>query len=107
MENMNSEKLNRAKKRVEELKGFYIHAAIYTVINTFILVNIFISIGYDDESFWQFGHFVTPFFWGIGLFFHASKVFNFNPLFNKDWEQRQIKKYMEKDREEADRFTRR
>ncbi|MDT0607105.1 2TM domain-containing protein [Croceitalea rosinachiae] len=105
MENFNIDKLNRAKKKVDELKGFYIHAAIYTVINTFILVNVFIRSGYDGESFWQFGHFLAPFFWGIGLLFHASKVFNFNPLFNKGWEKRQIEKYMEKDREEAEKYT--
>ena len=105
MENLESDKYKRAKKRVDELKGFYIHAAIYTCINTFILVNIFIRNGYEGESFWQVGHFFTPFFWGIGLLFHASKVFDFNPLLNKDWEKRQIKKYMEMDKKEAEKFN--
>ncbi|GMN09278.1 2TM domain-containing protein [Croceitalea sp. MTPC9] len=103
----NKNKYTRAKKRVDELKGFYIHASIYTVINTFILVNIFIRSGYDGEGFWQIEHFFTLFFWGIGLFFHASKVFGLNPFFNKDWEKRQIEKYMEEDREEANKFTKR
>ena len=40
MEKFDKEKYNRAKKRVDELKGFYIHLAIYVVINTFILINI-------------------------------------------------------------------
>ncbi len=107
MEDLNSDRLARAKKRVEEMKGFYIHAAIYTVINAFILVNILIRSGYDGESFWQFGHFFTPFFWGIGLLFHASKAFRFNPLFNEDWEKKKIRKYMEEYRKEAEKFTRR
>lgn len=105
MDDLKTEKLNRAKKRVEQLKGFYIHASIYTIINTFILVNIFIRSGYDGENFWQFAHFLTPFFWGIGLFFHAAKVFNFNPILNKDWEKRQIEKYMEEDRKISEKYT--
>ncbi|MDT0540146.1 MULTISPECIES: 2TM domain-containing protein [Croceitalea] len=105
MEDLKTEKLNRAKKRVEQIKGFYIHATIYTIINIFILVNIFIGNGYDGENFWQFSHFLTPFFWGIGLFFHAAKVFNFNPILNKDWEKRQIEKYMEEDRKISEKYT--
>ncbi len=104
MENFNKDKLERAKKRVHELKGFYIHATVYTVINVFILVNIYVRADYDDANFWQFGHFMTPFFWGIGLLFHGLKVFNANPFFTKTWEERQIKKYMEKDRTDANRI---
>ena len=107
MENSDDKKLERAKKRVEQLKGFYIHAAIYTVINAFIFANIFIREGYNGGGFWQFGNFVTPFFWGIGLFFHASKVFRFNPILNKNWEKRQIEKYMEEDRKQTEKFTKR
>jgi hypothetical protein len=44
------------------------------------------------------------FAWGIGLFFHASKTFEFNPLLGKNWEERQIKKYMEEDKEEMNKF---
>jgi hypothetical protein len=106
-ENSNQDKYARAKKRVDEIKGFYIHASIYTVINSFILVNIFIQSGYNGQGFWQIEHFFTLFFWGIGLSFHALKVFRLNPFFNKDWEKRQIQKYIEKDREDAEKFTKR
>ncbi|MET1259830.1 MAG: 2TM domain-containing protein [Flavobacteriaceae bacterium] len=100
MKEMNEEKMKRAKKRVDEIKGFYIHASIYTAINIFLLINIFLN----TERFWQWGHFITPFFWGIGLFFHASKVFGFNLLFSKNWEERQIQKYIDKDREDAGKY---
>jgi len=107
MENVTKNKRERAKKRVDELKGFYIHAAVYTVINIFILVNIFVNSDYNNESFWEFGHFFTPFFWGIGLLFHGLKVFNMNPFFGKNWEEQQIKKYMEKDEEAAKKVIKR
>ena len=85
-----NDKYGRAKKRVDALKGFYIHSFIYLIINAFILVNI----GMQNDGFWSWGHFVTPVFWGLGLLIHASIVFKFNPLFGKNWEERQIKKYM-------------
>ncbi len=107
MENFREDKLERAKKRVQELKGFYIHATVYTVINIFILVNIYVRTDYDNEGFWKFGHFLTPFFWGIGLLFHGLKVFDANPFFGKNWEERKIKKYMNEDREDADRILNR
>ena len=107
MENLNEEKRERAKKRVDELKGFYIHATVYAVINTIILVNIFVRTDFKQENFWQFGHFFTPLFWGIGLLFHGLKVFDLNPFFGKAWEERQIKKYMEEDKETARKIMKR
>jgi len=102
MRNDKLDKYTRAKKRVEELKGFYIHAVVYTIVNAFILVNIYL---HSSGNFWKIEHFSTLFFWGIGLFFHASKVFGFNPLFNKKWEQRQIEKYIAQDKEDKTKFT--
>ncbi|WP_298925133.1 2TM domain-containing protein [uncultured Allomuricauda sp.] len=100
MENFEKDKLKRAKKQVEELKGFYIHLVIYVAVNAFILVNIYLR----SDNFWEWGHFVTLFAWGIGIFFHASKVFDFNPLFGKKWEEKQIQKYIEEDKKEMDKY---
>ncbi|NKI32731.1 2TM domain-containing protein [Croceivirga thetidis] len=93
-------KMGRARKRVDELKGFYIHLMVYIAVNAFILINIAIQ----SNNFWEWGHFFTLIFWGIGLGIHAAITFRFNPLFNKNWEERQIKKYMERDREDASKF---
>jgi len=100
MENSNKEKYNRAKKRVDELKGFYIHLAIYVVINAFILVNLYLR----NDDFWRWEHFFTLIAWGVGVLFHASKTFGFNPLLGKDWEERQIQKYMDEDKEEMNKY---
>ena len=90
----------RAKKRVDEMKGFYIHLAVYLAINIFILINI----GIQTNDFWHWGHFITPFFWGIGLFFHWFNTFGKNPLFGKDWEERKIKELMDKDRDNTKKY---
>lgn len=100
MENFEQEKFTRAKKRVEEIKSFYIHVMVYLVINAFILISIYINA----DTFWTWPHFVTLFGWGIGLAFHAAKVFGFNPLFGKNWEERQIQKFIEKDKREMDKY---
>jgi hypothetical protein len=104
MENLDQDKLRRAKKRVEQLKGFYVHLAVYVVVNAFILVNIYIASVRDGEPFGKWGHFFTLIFWGIGLAFHGIKAFNFNPFFGRDWEERQIQKYIDKDKKEADKY---
>ena len=44
--------------------------------------------------------FTTPFFWGIGLLFHGLNVFKHNFHFFKDWEERKIKEFMEKEEED-------
>ncbi|WP_297765884.1 2TM domain-containing protein [uncultured Muriicola sp.] len=103
-QDIENDKLKKAKKRVEELKGFYIHLTIYIIINSFIMVNILVRALDDGDTFWQFGTFFTPFFWGIGLAFHAAKVFNFNPILGKNWEERQIQKYIDKDKRDAEKY---
>ena len=56
------------------------------------------------EALFNIGTISTPFFWGIGLAFHAAKVFGFNPFFSKDREQRQISKYVEQEERDAEKF---
>lgn len=103
MEDNNSVKLERAKKRVEIIKGFYIHLTFYILVNLFIAGSILYNSGWDD--FLNFGTFFTPFFWGIGLFAHYSKAFGYLPFFGKDWEKRQIEKYIEREKRESDEFN--
>jgi len=86
----------RAKKRVKALKGFYWHAFWYLVVNIFLVS----MIGLNTNDFWSFATFSTPIFWGVGLGFHALSVFGKNMLFSKNWEQKKIQEYMDKDKRE-------
>jgi len=87
----------RAKKRVEKITGFYWHLLWYVIVNVFIIYMIIRNME-PDESFWSLKVFSTALFWGIGLLFHFLGVFGSNFLFSKNWEQRQIKKYMDEDK---------
>ncbi|OPY40387.1 MAG: hypothetical protein A4E42_02147 [Methanoregulaceae archaeon PtaU1.Bin222] len=82
----------RAKRRVEELKGFYSHLAVFLVINgILILINIVTSPG----SWWFYW---VTIFWGIGLAFHASSVFGGRRLFSREWEEKKIQQYIDEEK---------
>ncbi|MCU4788394.1 2TM domain-containing protein [Bacillus cereus] len=81
----------RAKKRVENLKVFYIHLTVYILVN---LMLFFINISSDSSKLW----FLYPLGgWGIGIVIHGLTTFPFG-IFGKEWEERKIKEYMEKDK---------
>ncbi|MCG1036683.1 2TM domain-containing protein [Polaribacter sargassicola] len=87
-----------AKKKVEKISKFYKHLAVYIVVNTFLSA-IFIVGDINDgdtfkEAFFNLGNYKIWFFWGIGVVFQALNVFGLNIIFNKDWEKRNIEKYM-------------
>ena len=83
-------KYKRAKERLEKIKGFYIHFTIYL-----LAVPMFIWLNLRSTSFpWA----IFPILgWGFGVLGHASEAFEWHPLFNRKWEERKIKEYMEDD----------
>ncbi|WP_288955858.1 2TM domain-containing protein [uncultured Polaribacter sp.] len=104
----NEQNYIRAKKRVKDIKGFYVHLSVYIIVNIFISgVIIFGLIKSGDsfsETFSNFGVYSTWVFWGIGMFFHWLGVFGFKSIgFGRDWEERKIKEMMEKE-EQKNRF---
>jgi hypothetical protein len=91
----------RAKKRVEKIKGFYVHFIVYVIVNIFLSGIIIFGLMQDDgdsleEVLQNFGVYSTWFFWGIGVFFHWLGVFGFNVV-GKDWKNRKIKEILEKE----------
>ena len=91
----------RAKKRVEKIKGFYVHLIVYVIINTFLSGIIIFGLMNDDgdslgEVLQNFGVYSTWVFWGIGVFFHWLGVFGFNVV-GKNWEERKLKELIEEE----------
>ncbi len=85
------ERYFKARKRVEEIKGFYGNLIAYVVVNIGLMVlNLLTSPGY----LWFFWPMLG---WGIGVLFHGMKVFDFMPFFGKDWEEKKIKEFMDKE----------
>lgn len=87
---INEKRYLRAQERVEKIKGFYVHFSIYL-----IFVPIFIYLNLKSTDFpWA----LFPIGgWGLGVIGHAMEVFNYNPLLGKNWEERKIREFMDKD----------
>ena len=108
------EKLERAKKRVKELKGFFGHLRGFIVVNVLLLliragVLRFITINgepIDDNVLgWIDLNFIlTPVLWGIGLAIHGLYVYRHKFTFLRKWEEDQIRKYMEEDQRDSDKY---
>lgn len=83
----------RAKKRVREIRSFYINLTCYCLV---MPVLIFINLRYTPEYYW------FPFSmggWGIGLLFHGLTAFDKVPFFNRDWEERKMRELMENEKQ--------
>mgnify|MGYP000395049691 CR=1 FL=1 len=101
-----SNSYERARKRVKDIKGFYGHLAAYIIINLIVLFSrarfLVISkgaLGDPDFLNWiDWNTYGTPIIWGIGLGIHALTVVVKNPYLGKAWEDKQIEKYMNKDK---------
>ncbi len=106
MEHFDKNKYERAKKRMEEIKGFYSHLTVYLVVNIILLLlnlGIFRN-GLVNIRFPEWSMFTTPFFWGIGLLGHYLYVFQYKLQFFKDWEERKIQEYMEEEENELNQW---
>ncbi len=90
--NNNEIKYLQAKKRVREIKGFYIHALVYVLVNLFILILKFQKHGNIEFHDWGIG------LWGIGLAIHGLSVFLPNFILGRNWEERKIREIMEKNK---------
>ena len=77
----------RAKDKVEQLKGFYGNLISYCiVIPVLIIINLQSSNNFQWFWFPMLG-------WGMGLTFHALETFGYG----KSWEERKINELMNKD----------
>lgn len=103
MENdyLNNERYEMAQKKLKEIKGFYWHLFWYLAVNIFLTfgsaLGTFFRFGEVQFGNLNFGMFSLWFFWGIGLVCHWIRVFGNNIFFSKEWEDRKIKEFMEKD----------
>ncbi len=89
---MNNEKYEKAKRRVKELKGFYRSLLMYVGVNILLII---INLITGTKVLWFYW---VTIFWGIGLFFHALKVFVKGRFLGREWEEKKIREAMEKEK---------
>ncbi len=78
----------KAKERVENIKGFYGNLLSYCIVIPCLAI-----LNYNTTSFpWVL---FPAGGWGFGLLAHGLQAFGLNPLWGKNWEERKMREYME------------
>ena len=96
-----NEKLKRAKKRVEDKKGFYTHLSVYLSVGAFFFAMNMVTW---SGKFWFFFPLLP---WGIGLFIHFFTTFGipFMVVLSSDWEEKELAKELRRiDKKTASSF---
>lgn len=92
-------KYERARKRMKEIKGFYIHALLFVLVNILLII---MKVIYGEhvvgEPQIKISQFLTIILWGVGLLAHGLSVFLPNFIFGKNWEEKKIRELMERNR---------
>ncbi len=91
----------QARKKVEKVSKFFKHLSVYIAVNLFLSA-IFIIGDIEDgdtfnEAFFNIYNYKIWFYWGIGLLFQAISTFGLPVIFNRNWEERKLKKYLEEE----------
>jgi hypothetical protein len=86
-----NERYLKAKKKVKDIKDFYIHLAVFLIVLTIIiLINVVtFATGRSDQGGWNLW-FLFPFgFWGLAVLMHGLRTFVLGR--ESSWEKRKIK----------------
>ncbi|MAP55016.1 2TM domain-containing protein [Altibacter sp.] len=86
----------RAKERVADIKKFYTSLLFYILFIGFLA-----ALNYYTNELRYPWFLWAALGWGIGIVIQAFKAFRWMPYMNKEWEERKIKEYMEKDSEKG------
>jgi hypothetical protein len=73
-----------AKKKAEEIQGFYIHLIVYAVINGGLFAINALTRG-DGGTWWFYWPLAA---WGIGLLVHAATMLR---VFSPEWAERRAR----------------
>lgn len=91
---MESKKYEKAQRKVEDLRSFYMHSIVYVFVNTMLIV-INVKTYKQSESWW----FIYPLIgWGVGLAIQGLSVSSKGP-FGQKWKEKKIHEYIEKGNE--------
>jgi hypothetical protein len=86
----------RARARVQAIKGFYVHASVFVLVNIGLFIINALTSGLSEGIWWFYWPLLG---WGIGLGAHALGVFGFGgggPL-GQGWEERKTREMMDKE----------
>lgn len=89
-EYIQDKRYEKAKERVEAIKGFYGNLLAYCIV-----IPCLAYLNYRTTSFpWVIFPIIG---WGFGIAMHAMEAFGTNPLWGKRWEEKKMREYMDDD----------
>jgi len=88
---ISDKRYQKAKERVEAIKGFYGNLTAYCIVIPFLVWLNLRSTSFPWAIFPALG-------WGFGLLMQGMEAFGYNPLWGKNWEEKKIKELMDKDK---------
>ncbi|WP_297702756.1 2TM domain-containing protein [uncultured Eudoraea sp.] len=88
---ISDKRYQKAKERVESIKGFYGNLTAYCIVIPFLIWLNFKSTSFPWAIFPALG-------WGFGLLMHGMEAYGYNPLWGKNWEEKKIKELMDNDK---------
>ena len=83
------ERYLRTRTRVQQIRNFYVHVAVYVFVNLLLLL---INLLTGPFSLWFYWPLLG---WGIALVVHAFLVYGVGGTCEKEWEERKIRQIME------------
>lgn len=88
MKNMEQYNYTLAKKRVKDLKCFYMSLLAFVLFIPFLAYLNYRTTPYPWALF-------PTIAWGFGLLMMGLTLLGINPILGKSWEERKIKQYMD------------
>ena len=89
-EYIEDKRYQKAREKVEAIKGFYGNLAAYCLVIPFLAWLNWRTTSFPWAVFPAIG-------WGFGLVMHGMEAYGYNPLWGKRWEERKIQELMERD----------
>ena len=89
------DRYERARRRVREIRAFYLHSAVFVAVIILLHVINFVA---SPKVYWAFWPLLG---WGIGLLAHGLATYRWMPFVGKEWEKRKIRDLMDKDRRDG------
>ncbi|SDI59900.1 2TM domain-containing protein [Winogradskyella thalassocola] len=104
----NKSNFRKAKNKVEKLKRFYTHLAVYFIINS-IITSVKVMSGTNsgetfEEAFFSFSTMASWLVWGLVIAIHAFSVFGLPLIVGDDWEERKIQQFMNEEFEHNKKY---
>lgn len=84
-----TQRYEETRKRVKDLKEFYVHALVYVLVN----VGLFALDAFTPGVWWFFWPLLG---WGVGLGVHGATVFGAG--LGRGWEERKVREIMDRER---------